>query len=149
MPHVMVVVSPYYEEVSNHLLKGAKAVLEENHCTFEVYEATGALEIPLALQYGVLRQEGRGTDKLKFDAYVALGCVIRGETSHYDIVCEQSAQGLMRVSLDHNVPVGNGILTCGTMEQAIIRADTAQKNKGADAANAVLSLLNLSIKVRR
>lgn len=143
MAHVMIVVSPYYEEISTHLLNGAKAALDEERASYEIVEVPGALEIPLAIKLGHARGEGHSTKERKFDAYIALGCVIRGETSHYDIVCEHSAQGLMDLALDYNMPIGNGILTCDTKAQALVRADVAQKNKGADAANAAMSLFNL------
>ncbi|MFP4098459.1 MAG: 6,7-dimethyl-8-ribityllumazine synthase [Alphaproteobacteria bacterium] len=147
MPHSMIVVSPYYEEISAHLLEGAKAVLKKENWTYEVFEVPGALEIPLALRYGVKRKEGRGAGKLKFDAFVALGCVIRGQTSHYDIVCNESARGLYTVSLEYGVPVGNGILTCENREQALERAHTDKKNKGAGAAQAAIDLFNLSMEL--
>jgi len=149
MPHVMIVVSPYYEEVSKNLLEGAKKALEGQRSTYEVFEVTGALEIPLAVKLGAARKEGRSSENMKFDAYIALGCVIRGETSHYDIVCNESARGLSILALDYNLPIGNGILTCDTMEQAIVRSDPNQKNKGADAVNAALSLFNLGYKLRK
>lgn len=145
----MIVVSSFYEEISTHLLEGAKMALEEKHCTYEVFEVPGALEIPLAVQYGVQREEGRGAGKLKFDAFVALGCVIRGQTSHYDIVCKECAGGLTRVSLDYSVPIGNAVLTCDSREQAIERAHPEKRNKGGAAANAALELFELSIKTRR
>ncbi len=149
MPHIMIVVSPYYEEIAAHLLTGAKAALEEKHCTYEVYEVPGALEIPLAIQYGAQREEGRGAGKMKFDGFVALGCVIRGQTSHYDIVCNESASGLTRVSLDYSLPIGNGILTCDSRQQALERAHPDKKNKGAAAALAVVNMLELDLKMRR
>ena len=149
MPHIMIIVSPYYEEISAHLLDGAKAVLEEKDCSYEVMEVPGSLEIPLAVQYGAQRKEGRGVGKLNIDAFIALGCVIRGETSHYDIVCNESASGLTRVSLDHSVPVGNGILTCENREQAMQRARPDKKNKGADAANAAIEMYELGLKLSR
>tara|TARA_R110001592_G_scaffold79054_1_gene236705 strand:- start:36202 stop:36639 length:438 start_codon:yes stop_codon:yes gene_type:complete len=145
----MIVVSPYYKDVSAHLLDGALAYLKEKRATSEVFEITGALEIPMAIKYGALRKEGRGSENRKFDAYIALGCVIRGETSHYDIVCNESAAGLSRLALDHNLPIGNGILTCDTLDQAMVRAEPMQKNKGADAAQAALALFELSCKLRR
>lgn len=148
MAHVMIVVSPYYKEISDHLLEGAKSVLDNARSTYEVVEVPGALEIPAAIKFGFLREEGRGTDNLKFDAYLALGCVIRGETSHYDVVSNESARGLTQLALDYDVPIGNGILTCDTKEQALVRADVKQKNKGADVANAALSLFELKRSYR-
>ncbi len=149
MPHVMIAVSPYYTEVANHLLDGTKAALKDRKCTYETFEVPGALELPLAIKLGASRKEGRGTDGRKFDAFIAIGCVIRGETSHYDIVCEESARGLSRLALDYNLPIGNAILTCDTMEQAVVRADPAQKNKGKDAVDAALGLFDLSRELLR
>lgn len=149
MPHVMIVISPYYKEISTCLLEGAKAVLEEECCTYELFQVPGALEIPLAVKYGARRKEGRGAKKPKFDAAIALGCVIKGETSHYDVVCSESARGLMQVSLDHDIPVGNAILTCNNKEQALERAHPNKKNKGADAARAALELFKLGLEMRR
>ena len=142
--HVMIVISPYYEEVAEHLLTGVIDTLEEQvGITHEIFEVAGALEIPLAVKLGINRHNQ------KFNAYIALGCVIRGETSHYDVVCNESAGGLMRLSLEHNAPIGNGIITCDTMEQALRRADPKQKNKGADVANAVIGLMKLKQKLKR
>lgn len=135
--NIMIVRSPYYEDITEHLTRGAKAYLKKNDCDVEIFDVTGALEIPLAIKYGISSAEK------DYNAYIALGCVIRGETSHYDIVAEQSARGLMDLMLAHDVPIGNGILTCDTKDQAIVRADPDQKNKGRDAAQAALSLFKL------
>ena len=143
MPHIMIVVSPYYKDVADNLLQGAKEALDNRNATYEVFEVSGALEIPLAIKYGCLRNQSKNSSHLKFDGYIALGCIIRGETSHYDIVCNESARGLLNLSLEYNVPIGNAILTCDNMDQAIVRADPAQKNKGADACDAVFSLLDI------
>lgn len=140
MSHVMIVCSPYYKDVAEKLLAGTKAALDKASCSYEIFEVPGALEIPLAINMGA--QSGAG-----FDAYVALGCVLRGETSHYDIVCNESARGLTQLALDHDLIIGNAILTCETMEQAIVRADPAQKNKGADAVAAIVSLMALKKKL--
>ncbi|MDH5722821.1 MAG: 6,7-dimethyl-8-ribityllumazine synthase [Alphaproteobacteria bacterium] len=135
--NVMIVRSPYYEDITENLTRGAVAYLKENDCNIEVFDVVGALEIPLAIKYGI------SSAVHNYNAYIALGCVIRGETSHYDIVAEQSARGLMDIMLKHDVPIGNGILTCDTKEQAMVRADPSKKNKGRDAAQAALSLLKL------
>lgn len=135
MLHIMIVQSPYYEEVAGNLLKGALAALEKIGATCEVFQVAGALEIPHAILMGA--------DSNKFGAYLALGCVIRGETSHYDIVCNESARGLMDLALNKGLMIGNAILTCDTMQQAIVRADPAQKNKGADAVEAIISLYDV------
>ena len=143
MPHFMIVVSHYYKDVSQNLLDGAKAALDDKHSTYEVFEVNGALEIPMAIKYGSMRVETHGVSNKKFEGFIALGCVIRGETSHYDIVCNMSAEGLLKLSLEYDLPIGNGILTCDNLEQAIVRADIKQKNKGKDVVDAVLSLLEV------
>lgn len=137
MSHFMIVEARYYEDVSAHLLKGAREALEAKGCTYDVFQVPGALEIPAAIRLGACG------GKYAFDGYIALGCVIRGQTSHYDIVAGESARGLMDLTLTHGLAVGNGILTCETREQAIVRADPAQKNKGADAALAALALVHM------
>lgn len=139
MPHIMIVTSPYYTDIAAHLLAGTQGALDSNGATYDVFEAAGALEIPLTVKLGI--------ESGKFDGYVALGCVIRGETSHYDIVCNESARGLSGLSLEFKAPIGNAILTCDTMDQAIVRADPAQKNKGADAVKAVMMLLDIKDKL--
>lgn len=131
----MIVQSPYYEEIAGNLLKGAIEALDKVGATCEIFQVAGALEIPSAIMMGA--------DSNKFGAYLALGCVIRGETSHYDIVCNESARGLMDLALSKELMIGNAILTCDTMKQAIVRADPKQKNKGADAVAAILSLYNV------
>lgn len=143
MPHFMIVTSPYYEDISTYLMEGAKAYLDEKRVTYEIFEVPGALEIPLAIKFGLMREESRDSSTRKFDGFIALGCVIRGETSHYDIVCNESARGLSQLSLDYNVPVGNGILTCDEAGQAVVRADPQQKNKGRDAADAAYKLFKI------
>lgn len=137
MPHIMIVTSPYYSDIAAFLMEGTTSALDQLDATYEVVEAAGALEIPLTIKLGMERSDN------PFDGYIALGCVIRGETSHYDIVCNESARGLSDLSLQYNVPIGNAILTCDSMAQAIMRADPAQKNKGADAVKAVMMLLDV------
>lgn len=135
MFHVMIVQSPYYEEIAAGLLTGALQALDRIGATCEVFQVSGALEIPAAI--------AMGSDSNKFDAYLALGCVIRGETSHYDIVCNESARGLSELALSRGLLIGNAILTCDTIQQAIVRADPGQKNKGADAVAAIVSLYDV------
>lgn len=139
MPKCLIIISPYYDQVADFLKSGATKALAAADIDFDVVEVPGALEIPLAIKLAI--------ESDKYELYIALGCVIRGETSHYDIVCNESARGLSMLSLAHNAPIGNGILTCDTRDQAIVRADPLQKNKGADAANAAISLYNLKAKL--
>jgi 6,7-dimethyl-8-ribityllumazine synthase len=133
-PHILIVEAPYYAEISAELSKGALAVLEAAGASHETIAVTGALEIPAVVS--LASESGR------FDGYIALGCVIRGETSHYDIVAGESARALMALSID-GLAIGNGILTCDTGEQAWARARVSEKNKGADAANAALRMIEV------
>ncbi len=137
MTHILILEARFYEEISDKLAQGAIEVLEQNDVTYERVSLPGALEIPGAVQFGALRESEQ-----PFDGYIALGCVIRGETSHYDIVAGESARGLMEVGLKHGLCIGNGILTCENRAQAMVRADKAQKNKGAGAAQAALAMIN-------
>ena len=117
------------------LIDGALAVLANQGASYERFTVPGALEIPAAVEFGV--QSGR------FNAYLALGCVIRGGTTHYEIVSGESSRGLMDLSIKHSLCLGNGILTVENKEQAIERADPNQMNKGGGAAQAALEMLAL------
>ena len=130
---VLIVTSRYYEEIALNLEAGAMKVLEDAGAEVTLREAEGAFEIPAAI--------AMAADTDVFDAYIALGCVIRGETTHYDYVCGESARGLMDLSVQRRLAIGYGILTVENKDQAIVRADPAQKNKGADVANAALGML--------
>ena len=136
-PKVLIVVAPYYQSITDNLLKGAKAEILESNCTFDIVEVPGALEIATAICIAERLE--------KFDAYVALGCVIRGETTHYETVCNDSSRGLTLLGLQ-GLCIGNGILTVENFEQARERADPELQNKGGGAAAAALHLLSLSQK---
>jgi 6,7-dimethyl-8-ribityllumazine synthase len=131
----LIVVAPYYREVADHLIRGARATLEAAGATHDLIEVPGALEIPAAIG-----QAFRMTD---FEAFVALGCVIRGETTHYETVCNDSSRGLMLLGLQ-GACLGNGILTVENIEQALVRADPARQDKGGAAAAAALHLVALA-----
>jgi 6,7-dimethyl-8-ribityllumazine synthase len=143
---VMIVESRYYEDIAAELLKGATRALDEAGVTYDVFEAQGALEIPAAV--AIAFDGGRKTRKA-YDGAVALGCVIRGETSHYDIVAGDSARALVDFSVANRFPIGNGILTVDTDAQAKRRADTSKDDKGGGAARAVLSLIALNRQFER
>ena len=128
------VVSPYYSRIAKGLMTGALRMAEAAGAGAEVIEVPGAREIPPAI--ATLACSGR------FDGFVALGCVIRGETFHFEIVSTESARGIMALTLD-GLPVGNGILTVENEAQALVRADPAQKNKAGEAVAAALALLEL------
>ena len=134
---VLIVVSPYYSDIAAGLLTGAKAALEDAGASYDVVEMPGALEIPTAI--------GISDRQSNFDGYVALGCVIRGETTHYETVCNDSSRALQLLGLQ-GLCIGNGILTVETSAQADVRADPAGQNKGGGAALAALHLVALGRK---
>jgi 6,7-dimethyl-8-ribityllumazine synthase len=139
--HILVVEGRFYHHISDQLIAGAEMALREQGATWEVVMVPGALEIPQVLTAAA--QAGLFSDAAAtpFHGFVALGCVIRGETSHYDIVAGESARALMDISAAHGVPLGNGILTVENEEQAIARASVKGKNKGRDAVEACLEVL--------
>lgn len=135
---VAMVVAPYYREVTDALEAGARAELEQAKCTIKRVEVPGALELPQALQFLALGDEG---DDLA--GAIIIGCVIRGETSHYDIVCNNANHYAMNIAMEMQLPLGNALLTVDTMAQAMARASGEQGGKGGDAARAVLQLIEL------
>ena len=141
-PHMMIIEAPYYKDVADKLREGALSVLQKAGVSHEIHQVPGALEIPPAIQYAV-RSLDFYTARKRYDGYIALGCVIRGETSHYDIVAGESARGLMDLSIHHSLAIGNGILTCDTLEQATERANPAGQDKGGWAARTAVEMLGL------
>ena len=135
---VLIVDANFYEDLASELVRGAVADLEKMGISYERLSVPGALEIPSAISL-----VSQGNEAKLFAGYIALGCVIRGETSHYDIVCGESARGLSKLALDKNLAIGNGILTVDNWEQAWARASVLKKNKGRDAAIACLSLFEI------
>jgi 6,7-dimethyl-8-ribityllumazine synthase len=134
---LLIVVAPYYRDIADNLIAGAKAVAAQVGAEAEVVEVPGALEVPTAIAMA---------ERLaKFDGYVALGCVIRGETTHYDTVCNDSSRAISLLGLQ-GACIGNGILTVENRAQAEVRADPAGQNKGGGAAAAALHLIALSRK---
>jgi 6,7-dimethyl-8-ribityllumazine synthase len=134
MAKVLLVGAGFYRHIFDLQLKGAIAALEAGGHKHDLVEVPGALEIPAAI---ALASETGG-----YDAYVALGCVIRGETFHFEVVSSESARGIMALTLD-GLAVGNGILTVENEEQALVRADPAKKDKAGEAVAAALALLDL------
>jgi 6,7-dimethyl-8-ribityllumazine synthase len=136
MPKILIVESRYYDDIATSLLDGATAALDQARAQFERITVTGALEIPPAILFASQSDKG-------YDGFVALGCVIRGETFHFDIVAGESARGLMDLGLHHGLCVGNGILTVEDEAQAEERARRDGGDKGGDAARACLSLIDV------
>jgi 6,7-dimethyl-8-ribityllumazine synthase len=134
---LLIVVAPYYRAIADDLIAGAKAVAAGCGAEVDLVEVPGALEVPTAI--------AMAERQAKFDGYVALGCIIRGETTHYDTVCNDSSRALSLLGLQ-GACIGNGILTVENMAQAQVRADAAGQNKGGGAAAAALHLIALSRK---
>lgn len=134
---LLIVVAPYYKDIADNLVAGAVAEAEASGATWDKVEVPGALELPTAISIAERMSN--------FDGYVALGCVIRGETTHYDTVCNDSSRALQMMGLQ-GLCIGNGILTVETRVQAEVRADPADQNKGGGAAAAALHLVALSRK---
>jgi 6,7-dimethyl-8-ribityllumazine synthase len=143
-PNVLIVEARFYAHIADQMLDGATAALEAGGAHFERITVPGALEIPAAILFAAKAGEGAGKS---FDGYVALGCVIRGETYHFEIVAGESARGLMELGLHHGLCIGNGILTVENEEQALARSGRDRLNKGGDAARACLSLINLRARL--
>ena len=128
---VLIVSSNYYDEVSSNLIKGATEELKINNIEFGVLYAPGCFEVPFLISKNIKKYKG----------FIALGCVIRGETYHFNLIANECARKIIDISNNSLKPIGFGILTCENLEQAINRSDINQKNKGREAANACIKLL--------
>jgi 6,7-dimethyl-8-ribityllumazine synthase len=136
-PHLLIIDARFYETIADTLVTGAEAALDAAAATHDRVSVPGVLEIPAALAMAL------GTRGDSYDGYVVLGCVIRGETTHYDIVAEQSARTIMNIVVRHSLALGNGILTVEDKRQAQTRARVAGRNKGGQAAKAALTMIEL------
>lgn len=137
---ILVVEARFYEDLADELLAGARAAAERAQATVDVATVDGALEIPAAI--AILLDAAAAAGR-PYDAAVALGCVIRGETGHYDIVAGESSRALMDLSVARKLPLGNGILTVENDAQARARARVSEMNKGGGAVDAALAVLRL------
>jgi 6,7-dimethyl-8-ribityllumazine synthase len=133
MPHLLIVEARFYDELSDALLAGAKTALEQAGATFDVITVPGALEVPASISFAIQANKG-------YDGFVALGCVIRGETYHFEIVANESSRALMDLSVG-GAPIGNGILTVENEAQAWARARQNEGDKGGFAAKAALTMI--------
>ena len=129
---ILIVASNYYKDVSNNLILGSSNFLEENNYQFDLINAPGCFEIPFIIKKNINNYSG----------FVTLGCVIRGETYHFELISNECVRKIMDLSVDFSKPIGLGILTCDNYDQAIIRSDPLKKNKGKEAALACIHLLN-------
>ena len=139
-PHLLIVEARFYDDMADAMLDGAKSAIEAAGATCDVVTVPGALEIPAAITFALIGEEEGGT---KYDGFVALGMIIRGETYHFDIVANESARALMDLSVEAAIPLGNGILTVENDEQAWKRARKTELDKGGFAARAALRMIEL------
>tara|TARA_B110000196_G_C21064626_1_gene624195 strand:+ start:557 stop:976 length:420 start_codon:yes stop_codon:yes gene_type:complete len=128
---ILIVASDYYKNISENLINGSKQLLKKKNYEYDIIFAPGCFEIPFLIKKNINNYLG----------FIALGCVIRGETYHFEIIANECGRKIIDLSLEFNKPIGFGILTCETFEQAFIRSDILQKNKGGEAANACINLI--------
>ena len=141
-PHILIVEARFYPDIADELFRGARAELEKAGASHERVAVPGAFEIPAAVRMAIRSMDFVGGQR-RHDGYIALGCVIRGETSHYDYVCGESARKLQDLACEHTLALGYGILTCETREQAWERASVEDRNKGGEVARACLDMVEL------
>lgn len=141
-PHIMIVESRFYEDVADELVNSAVTELGNAGASFEKFAVAGAFEIPSAINYAVRSMEFYSARR-RFDGYIALGCVIRGETTHYDYVCQESARALQDLAIKYALALGYGILTCENLDQAMARARRDDRDRGGHAARACLGMIEL------
>jgi 6,7-dimethyl-8-ribityllumazine synthase len=139
-PHILLVEAPYYAHIAEHLRRGAERALAAAGATHEIVSVPGAFEIPAAI--GMI---ARATNR--FDGFVALGCVIRGETTHYDHICAECARGLQDLAVREGLAIGFGVLTVENEAQALARASAENRDKGGEAVHACLALVDLKRRV--
>ncbi|MGE0279413.1 MAG: 6,7-dimethyl-8-ribityllumazine synthase [Rhizobiaceae bacterium] len=136
--HLLIVEARFYDDLADALLAGAKAALDEAGATYDVITVPGALEVPAVISFALDAEMDEGKS---YDGFVALGTVIRGETYHFEIVANESSRGLMNLSVNESIAVGNGILTTENLEQAWVRARQSEGDKGGFAARAALTMI--------
>ncbi|WP_340159744.1 6,7-dimethyl-8-ribityllumazine synthase [uncultured Hoeflea sp.] len=140
IPHLLIVEARFYDDMSDALLEGAKAALDAGGATYDIVTVPGALEIPPAIAMALDAMDEGGAE---YDGFVALGVIIRGETHHFDIVANESARGLMTLSISESLALGNGIMTTENADQAWERVKMDKLDKGGFAARAALTMIAL------
>ncbi len=140
MPHLLIIDARFYEDIADELVKGATAALDRAGATHDRVSVPGCFELPAAVSMALEAKDNGGT---AYDGYVILGCVIRGETTHYDIVANESARAIMDLAVAEGLALGNGILTVENDEQAWARAKVGEGDKGGGAAEAALAMIAL------
>jgi 6,7-dimethyl-8-ribityllumazine synthase len=140
MPHILIVRAVFYEHISDMLTEGAVTALNAYNATYEIISVPGCFEIPATISMAFATGN--------YDGCIALGCVIRGETSHYDLICRETFRGLNEIATQFGEAIGNGVLTVENEAQALVRADINAKNKGGEAAKAALWMIELKEKLQ-
>ncbi len=141
-PKFLIVEARFYPEIADQMIAGATAVLDAAGVKWVREAVPGCFELPAAIRFAL---EGEGP---RFAGFVALGCVIRGETDHYEHICREACRGLMDLSIESGIALGFGVLTCQTYEQALVRAAVDKMNKGASAAQACVRMMELKTQFR-
>jgi 6,7-dimethyl-8-ribityllumazine synthase len=141
-PHIMIVESRYYDEIAEHLIQSVVKEVEQSGGTYERFEVPGAFEIPAAIKFAIRSMDFYSAGR-RFDGYIALGCVIRGETTHYDYVCQESARALQDLAVQYSLALGYGILTVENRNQALARARRDGQDRGGHAARACLRMVEI------
>ncbi len=136
-PRLLVIQAPYYEQVVGGMRRGAEAVFAEAGATCEVVDVAGAFELPAALRMALSQQTER------YDGFLVLGCIVKGETDHYTFICQATCQGVMDIGGETGAAIGFGLLTVDNLAQAVARSANDRNNKGAEAAHALLGQLAL------
>lgn len=145
-PHVLIVEARFYQDLADQLFAGTAAVLDAAGATYVREWVGGSFELPAAIRFAIDAQNAVPAAQ-RFDGFIALGCVIEGETDHYEHICREASRGLMDLAVQFAIPLGFGVLTCRSYEQAIERAAVDRKNKGADVAQACLRMIELKQKL--
>jgi 6,7-dimethyl-8-ribityllumazine synthase len=146
-PRVLIVEARFYEDIADELAKGAMAVLDEAGVAYDRIAVPGVFEVPAVMRFALRAMEIQ-TAEGRYSGFISLGCVIRGETDHYDHICREASHALMNLAMTFSVAMGFGVLTCESHEQAWVRAAVDKKNKGADAANACLRMMEIKKLLR-
>ena len=146
-PGILIVEGRFYDDIADEMYKGASQVLDEAGMAYERLAVPGAFEVPQAIRFAIRSME-IGSANNRYAGFIGLGCVIRGGTTHYDYVCQESARALMDIPMTYSVALGYGILTCENREQAWERADVTKKNKGGAVASACLRMMEVKKHLR-
>ena len=133
---ILIVSSNYYDQVSSNLELGVKTKLNENGYKYDLVNVPGCFEIPYLIKQNINSYLG----------FITLGCIIKGDTYHFEVIANETSRKIMDLSVDYNKPIGFGILTCYNLKQAIVRSDIEQKNTGGEAASACIELLKINAK---